>query len=130
VSDIEAENCQRKDRRAALKRLRRSPLHGSLLSDRRTAQRDGERTVGGDGSEYRKNAPPKRGLEWKPLPFEIFLHLPSVLLRADNQDRRPVPVGAFAENQTSITLVPFPPRFEIDAAFHADASLLAVEHAL
>ncbi len=85
---------------------------------------------GETGQNIGKNASPKRGLEWKPLPFEIFLHLPSVLLRADNQDRRPVPVGAFAENQTSVTLVPFPPRFEIDAAFHADASLLAVEHAL
>jgi hypothetical protein len=30
---------------------------------------------------------------------------------------------AFAENQISVTLVPFLPRFEIDAAFHADASL-------
>src|SRR6266851_3470819 len=36
----------------------------------------------------------------------------------------------FAENQISVTLVPFLPRFEIDAAFHADASLLAVEHAM
>ena len=36
----------------------------------------------------------------------------------------------FAENQISVTLVPFLPRFEIDAAFHADASLLAVEHLL
>jgi len=37
---------------------------------------------------------------------------------------------AFAENQISVTLVPFLPRFEMDAAFHADASLLAVEHLL
>jgi hypothetical protein len=36
----------------------------------------------------------------------------------------------FAENQISVTLVPFLTRFEIDAAFHADASLLAVEHVL
>jgi hypothetical protein len=35
-----------------------------------------------------------------------------------------------AENQISVTLVPFLPRFEIDAAFHTDAPLLAVEHLL
>jgi hypothetical protein len=29
----------------------------------------------------------------------------------------------FAQNQISVTLVPFLPRFEIDAAFHTDASL-------
>src|SRR5579863_1121683 len=40
-----------------------------------------------------------------------------------------VPV-TFAENQISVTLFPFLPRFEIDAALHADASLLAVEHLL
>ena len=34
----------------------------------------------------------------------------------------------FAENPISVTLVPFLPRFEIDAAFDADASSLAVEH--
>ena len=37
---------------------------------------------------------------------------------------------AFAENQISVTLVPFLPRLEIAAAFRADASLLAVEHLL
>ena len=31
---------------------------------------------------------------------------------------------AFAENQISVPRVPFLPRFEIDAAFHADAPLL------
>src|SRR5277367_1585863 len=36
----------------------------------------------------------------------------------------PVP---FAKNEICVTLVPFLPRFEIDAAFHADASLLAIE---
>jgi hypothetical protein len=35
----------------------------------------------------------------------------------------------FAENQISVTLVPFLPRVEIDAAFHADASLLAIDQA-
>jgi hypothetical protein len=33
----------------------------------------------------------------------------------------------FAENQISVTLVPFLLRFKIGAAFHADASLLTIE---
>src|SRR5579863_140352 len=36
----------------------------------------------------------------------------------------------FAENQISVTLVPFLPCSKIGAAFHTDASLLAVEHLL
>ena len=36
---------------------------------------------------------------------------------------------AFAEDQISVTLVPFLPRFEIDAPFHAAASQPATEHA-
>ena len=47
----------------------------------------------------------------------------------DRASRRNLPV-AFAKNEISITLVPFLPCFEIDAAFHVEASLLAIEHAL
>jgi hypothetical protein len=36
----------------------------------------------------------------------------------------------FAENQISVTLVPFLARFEIDAAFHVAPSLLVIEHRL
>jgi len=46
----------------------------------------------------------------------------------DNEDGGGDLPVTLAENQISVTLVPFLSRFEIDAAFHADASLLAVEH--